>query len=145
MALRPRNSVESWRCAQCHGELLGEEFFQCERCQSTVHLDCWSSARSCPTLACGGHPRPRLRAARLSLLQQWSLLPQIREERRARSTELQRLLSYLGVGIDGIINDPSERQRLLRIYKAWRYSERLNAKQEREACDAGRAWIQANL
>ncbi|MDF1667626.1 MAG: PHD finger domain-containing protein [Planctomycetota bacterium] len=147
------------RCALCHGEYSPDDWIICIQCGTQGHGDCFRGEDLCPTLGCdeshGVQSRTAplrqhgrgvsLEALTLAGIEQALRGPETVQQRVIKQWKIRRLLSFLNLTVDDIVNDRAAKKRLLAYFKIQRQSERRGQEQKDDVDDDYQDWVQSQI
>ena len=155
--LTPKDSAQ--RCALCHGQKAADDWISCQNCGTGGHGDCLRSEGLCPTLGCeelhASPQKPRahrgqakgvhLEALTLEAVEAALTGPQTVEQRVLKHWKMRRLLDYLNLTVDDVINSRQSKRRVETYFKIQRQSERRGEEQTKDVEDDYEQWLQDKL
>lgn len=157
---RLREKPGLFRCALCHGEYSPDDWIVCGQCGTQGHGDCLRDEDLCPTLGCDQrHSDPRKRVAplrhhgrgvSLEALTLAGIEQALRgletvQQRVIKQWKIRRLLSFLNLTVDDIVNDRRAKKRLLTYFKIQRQSERRGQEQKDDVDDDYQDWVRSQI
>lgn len=155
--LKERRSAA--RCALCHGAYDEDDWLICKNCGTQGHGECLRAEGLCPTLGCQESHRPpkcpsplnkrgravSLEALALDGMERELHGPQTVQQRILKQWKIRRLLSFLNLTVDDIVNDRAAKRRLFTYFKIQRQSERRGQKQLDEVDDDYNEWVRSQI
>lgn len=148
------------RCSLCHDDLgqatLESLQVECPRCHSFMHEDCLFEAGGCPSLGCEGlrfkKLRPAMRGRLLiddmegaSSLRSFSQQGRVVDRRLVRQNSFRRLLCFLGLSVDDVVNSRQAKRRVSNFFKIQRASDRRGETQRSQVEDDYKQWLEDRL
>lgn len=148
------------RCALCHGDYSSKDWIVCRQCGTGGHGDCFRGEDLCPTLGCDARHGPvsnknaslrkpgravSLEALTLAGIEQALRGPETVQQRIIKQWKIRRLLSFLNLTVDDIVNDRAAKKRLLAYFKIQRQSERRGQEKKDDVDDDYQDWVRAQI